>query len=223
MKVFFSADELQQVFLEFAPGLLVDRRERLVHQQHVGLDRERAGEADALAHAAGQLMRISSLEALQADFADVVLRDGLALGLRHAAQLEAESRRCASRSPRAAARNPGTRKRARGRGLDTLAVPSPAGAGRQQARDDLEQGGLAATATGRAARSACRPGNRGDVAQRLHRRRDRPSTRCARDGECFCGCRGLRGAFDGHQAVAPFRTEQGIRACREIRGTGRTG
>ena len=64
----------QQVLLELAAGLLVDGRERLVHQQHVGIDGERAGEADALAHAAGELVRIALLEAGEADLADVVAR-----------------------------------------------------------------------------------------------------------------------------------------------------
>src|SRR5262245_18795168 len=34
--------KMQQVLLEFAPGLLVHRRERLVHQQHVGIHGKRA-------------------------------------------------------------------------------------------------------------------------------------------------------------------------------------
>ena len=36
----------------------IERRERLVHQQDVGVGGEGAGEADALLHAAGQLVRI---------------------------------------------------------------------------------------------------------------------------------------------------------------------
>ena len=51
--------EAQQILLELAPRLLVDRRERLVHQQHLGVDRERAREPDALAHAARELVRIA--------------------------------------------------------------------------------------------------------------------------------------------------------------------
>ena len=91
MKVLFStATQPQQVLLELAPVLLVDGGERLVEQQHVGVDRERAGEADALAHAAGELVRILLLEAGEADLVDVVARDLLALGPRHAAQLEPE-------------------------------------------------------------------------------------------------------------------------------------
>ena len=44
--------------LQHHAGLGVDRRERLVEQQHRRIDRERARQRHALAHAAGQLMRI---------------------------------------------------------------------------------------------------------------------------------------------------------------------
>ena len=43
--------------MEQVAGHRVERAERLVHEQHVGVLRERAGERDALAHAAGQLVR----------------------------------------------------------------------------------------------------------------------------------------------------------------------
>src|SRR3546814_16096380 len=46
--------------------------------------------ADALAHAARQLVRVGLLETLEADLADVALRHRLALGAGDAAQLEAE-------------------------------------------------------------------------------------------------------------------------------------
>ena len=71
-------------------------------------------------------------------------------------------RRCAGRSPRAA-RNPGTRRRARARAGDPLAVDQDLALGRlDQAGDDLQRGGLAAAGRmGRAAWSARRAGNRG--------------------------------------------------------------
>ncbi len=78
-------DELEQVLLEFAPRLLVDRRERLVHQQHLGIDGERPRQADALAHAARELMRIGALEALEADARDIFL--GHRLAFAHAPRL----------------------------------------------------------------------------------------------------------------------------------------
>ena len=47
--------------------LRVERGERLVHEQDLRLERQRAGQADALLHAARQLVRITVLEVLQAD------------------------------------------------------------------------------------------------------------------------------------------------------------
>ncbi len=49
---------LREIVLQHDAGLRVDRRERLVEQQHGRIDRERARQRHALAHAAGQLMRI---------------------------------------------------------------------------------------------------------------------------------------------------------------------
>src|SRR6185312_11967060 len=48
----------QQLVLQEIARLHVERPEGLVHQQHLGLDRQRAGDAHALLHAAGQLVRI---------------------------------------------------------------------------------------------------------------------------------------------------------------------
>ena len=43
--------------MQHVAGDRVERRERLVHEQHVAVLRERPGQRDALAHAAGQLVR----------------------------------------------------------------------------------------------------------------------------------------------------------------------
>ena len=59
--------DAHQLGLHDLAGLRVERRERLVHQQDFRVDRERAGEVDALAHAAGQLARIVVLEAVEPD------------------------------------------------------------------------------------------------------------------------------------------------------------
>ena len=48
-------------------SLRVERAERLVHQQHVGIDREHAGDRHALLHAARQLRWISVLKSLEFD------------------------------------------------------------------------------------------------------------------------------------------------------------
>ena len=49
--------ERQHVVGELAAGDLVERRERLVEQQHLGLGDQRAGQRDAHGHAAGELRR----------------------------------------------------------------------------------------------------------------------------------------------------------------------
>src|SRR5207244_3649412 len=53
--------ELQQVVLEHTSRLLVDGRERLVHQQHLRAHGERAGQAHALLHPTRELGRIGVL------------------------------------------------------------------------------------------------------------------------------------------------------------------
>ena len=47
--------------------LRVERRERLVEQQHTRLDRERARERDALLHAARELVRVAVAGVAEAD------------------------------------------------------------------------------------------------------------------------------------------------------------
>jgi hypothetical protein len=60
----------QQLLLQQPPGLLVHRPERLVHEQHLRLHREGAGDADPLLHAAGQLAGPLGLETRQPHHAD---------------------------------------------------------------------------------------------------------------------------------------------------------
>ena len=57
----------EQLVLQRLAGLRVERGERLVHQQHVRLVGEAAGDRDALLHAAGQLVRVAVGEAGEAD------------------------------------------------------------------------------------------------------------------------------------------------------------
>ena len=47
----------------------VERRERLVQAQKLGLDRHRSREADLLAHSAGELARVGGFETVEADVA----------------------------------------------------------------------------------------------------------------------------------------------------------
>ncbi len=53
------APQPQQFLAHDQPGLLVERAERLVEQNESRLGDQRAGDADALAHAAGKLRRIA--------------------------------------------------------------------------------------------------------------------------------------------------------------------
>src|SRR6266581_753995 len=52
-----AGEQPHQVLDQELAGLRIERRERLVHQQQGRTHRERAGNADALAHAAGELLR----------------------------------------------------------------------------------------------------------------------------------------------------------------------
>src|ERR1041384_5117146 len=88
--VFRFGPDLQQLLLELLARLRVNRAERLVHEQDVGLLRQRARDADALLHTAGDLVRIIFLEAVEADELEVLARDRLALLARDALDLEAE-------------------------------------------------------------------------------------------------------------------------------------
>src|ERR1019366_8048555 len=82
--------DLQHLVAEQQPRLLVERGERLVHQQNFWLPRPRAGGRHALAHAAGEFAGITVLKAVEADHSDEMARALGALGLRHADQLERE-------------------------------------------------------------------------------------------------------------------------------------
>ena len=85
--------DLQHLVAEQQPRLLVERAERLVHQQDLRLGGERARDRDALAHAAGQLGRIALLEAVEADEIDEMARALDALRLRPCRRSRAGRRR----------------------------------------------------------------------------------------------------------------------------------
>ena len=62
--------DAQQLELQDFPGLGIDRGERLVHQQHARLDRQRARQPAALLHATRHLIGIGLLEAAEPDQLD---------------------------------------------------------------------------------------------------------------------------------------------------------
>ncbi len=59
--------ELEEFGAEVLGGENVEGAEGLVHEENFGLDHESAGEADALAHAAGELLGVGGLKAVEAD------------------------------------------------------------------------------------------------------------------------------------------------------------
>ena len=68
----FRLPDPQQLAAHDQPGDGIERAERLVEEEHVGIDRERARHFHALLHAARKLLRIRVLEALEPDQLDVV-------------------------------------------------------------------------------------------------------------------------------------------------------
>ena len=64
----------QQLLLQDFAGLRVERRERLVHQQDRRVHGERAHQAHALLHAAGELIGIVALEAGEPDQLEIMRR-----------------------------------------------------------------------------------------------------------------------------------------------------
>ena len=85
------APEPLELVVQQVAGHGVERAERLVHEQHVGLLRERAGQLHPLAHAARQLVGQLLLEALEVDELEQLAHALPAgVGLRHLAELERE-------------------------------------------------------------------------------------------------------------------------------------
>ena len=80
----------QNILAQALAGEHVERGKGFVHQQHFGFHDERARDADALAHAAGQLARQRAFEAGQADHVDHLLGAARPFGRRHALRFEAQ-------------------------------------------------------------------------------------------------------------------------------------
>ena len=69
----------QQQFLHQEPRLVVERAERLVHEQDVRLVDQRARDLDTLLQAARKLVRVVALKAFEADLFHQAQRAGLVL------------------------------------------------------------------------------------------------------------------------------------------------
>jgi hypothetical protein len=129
----------------------VERAERLVEQQHARLHRERTRERDALALAAGELIRHASREPIELDESQKLEHAALDLGLRGplAARLHADPERDVLEhvhvaEQRVVLEHEPDAALARGPVRDVLvAEPHAARLGELEPRDDPEQRGLA--------------------------------------------------------------------------------
>ena len=74
--------DLQELALQLLARERVERAERLVHQQDVGIVGEHARDRDALLHAARQLARVAVGEALEPDQPHELVGDGVDLAAR---------------------------------------------------------------------------------------------------------------------------------------------
>jgi hypothetical protein len=138
--------DLQHLIAEQQAGLLVERRERFVHQHDLRRGGERARHRHALAHAAGQFRRIAPLEAVEPDQRHEMARALVALRLRQAGDLEREGDVVDHRAPGERRLLLEDHPDRRVRTLHGLAGDANrALVVLEQAADDVEQGRLAAT------------------------------------------------------------------------------
>ena len=138
--------QIDEVGAERFCGQHVQSGKRLVHQQQIRMHHQRAGQADALAHATGQFLRISALVATEADQVDRLLRPALALGTRNALRFQTDFDVFLDRQPGEQGKALEHHGNAIGRAGEFLALPQHGAGGRQQqAGDDPQQGGFAGT------------------------------------------------------------------------------
>src|SRR5450631_1651948 len=138
--------DAQQLELQNLARLRVDRRERLIHQQHIRFDGERTRQPAALLHAAGHLIGERGFEAAEADQLDELRHLALDLRLRRAGHAQAIGDVVEYGLPRKQAEMLEHHGDAGDRLFDALvADPDFAGIVRQQAVDAAQQRGLAAT------------------------------------------------------------------------------
>ncbi len=160
----------RKILAQHHAGLLVERAERLVHEQDAGFQAERARQRRALAHAAGELARIVIGEIGKPDrLQRTAARASL---VRASARPETSCRASRSRSPCSTetARSPGTRRRYRAASVRAPALPDVDGAGgrRHQPAHDAEQRALAAAARADQAEQFAARDIERRIQQRLH-------------------------------------------------------
>ena len=117
--VFFSCDQISSIStLQLGARERVERRQRLVEQQHLRVHGERARHRHALAHAAGQFRRLAVAGVRQADHLDVAVDARLRVrfaGCAGRTQRRPPARYCRAPRATASANSFGRRRRARGR------------------------------------------------------------------------------------------------------------
>jgi hypothetical protein len=129
-------------------GELVQRAERLVHEQHIGVDGQHPGDRDALTHASRELVRVLLPEPGKTDHLDELGRTGSALlatgpQIPHA-ELDVRRRAHPREESRVLEHYPAVWTRF----ADLSSVHGHGTGGRSQyARDEIEHGRLAAAAT----------------------------------------------------------------------------
>ena len=139
--------DLHHRILEAGAGECVERAERLVHQQHAGLHRNGAGDADALLHAARNLAGPLGRGMGHVDQLEIVVHPLLALcpALAGHCLVDGEANILFNRQPgqqRVILKDHGA---IRTRLVDGLAIEEHhAAGGLRQARDDIEQSRFAA-------------------------------------------------------------------------------
>ena len=138
----------QQQVLELGPGLRVDRRERLVHQQQRRPGGQRPGDRHPLLHAAGELPRVLGRRRPRDRPTPAPRAPAPAARRARTPATAAGTRRCRARTATGTASgcSPGTRPRGRpGTPCDRVAVQRDRAGGRlDQPGDAAQQGRLAA-------------------------------------------------------------------------------
>src|SRR5579862_549146 len=138
------APEVEEIGAQVLRRQHVERGERLVHEENVGMDDEGSGETDALAHAAGQLARIGGFVAVEADEVDGGQRAGADVLGRQAERFEAELHVLQDREPGEKREALEHHRDAVRRTIDSVAhIADRSARGRRETGDDPQQCGLA--------------------------------------------------------------------------------
>ncbi len=193
--------QLPQLDAHLDPQPGIEVRQRLVEQQHLRLDHDRARERDALLLAAGQLRRPAVGEGGEPDQVERVRDLALDLGARELAALEAEGDVLARRSCAATARSSGTPCRRCG---------STAAAASRRARR-----------SGCGRRSACRSRRSGAAAWSCRSRTARGTRRTAR-ARPRARCPPAPASRRSRRSRARCVTPRAIRMLRDLRPRSRS-